>query len=126
MRCNQSGKDLQMSVQNEQAGSVGTDAHDYDRSYYHSYGGVDEPYDWDSPHWRTFFTMVAERVKAITNPSSVLDVGCARGLLVQAFCEQGVDDTGSTCHNTRSKRPTPMSPPVCPSDLPNTLKAPGT
>jgi SAM-dependent methyltransferase len=73
---------------------VRTEPQDYGDTYYNNYGGVDQPYEWDSPHWRTFFTMVADRVRAVTNPSSVLDVGCARGLLVQAFCEQGVDAHG--------------------------------
>ena len=84
----------QMSVPSRQVASVGTDADDYDETYYRSHLGTDEPYDWASPHWRTFFTMVAERLKAVTNPSSVMDVGCARGLLVQAFREQGVDAYG--------------------------------
>ena len=56
------GKDRQMSVPSEQPTSGGTDAQDYDDTYYRSHGGSDEPYDWASPHWRTFFTMVAERV----------------------------------------------------------------
>jgi SAM-dependent methyltransferase len=73
---------------------VGTDAEDYGDTYYRSHLGTDEPYEWANPHWRTFFTMVAERIRAVTNPSSVLDVGCARGLLVQAFCEQGIDAYG--------------------------------
>jgi SAM-dependent methyltransferase len=89
-----SGKDREMSAPSGQPTSVGTDAQDYGDSYYHTYGGIDEPYDWASPHWRSFFTMVADRIRAVTNPSSVLDVGCARGLLVQAFYEQGVDAYG--------------------------------
>lgn len=83
-----------MSAPSEQPASVGTDAEDYGDNYFHGYGGVDEPYDWDSPHWRAFFTMLAERLRAVTNPSSVLDIGCARGLLVQAFHEQGVNAYG--------------------------------
>lgn len=83
-----------MSAPNGQPTSEGTDAEDYDDSYYQSYGEIDQPYDWASPHWRTFFTMVADRIRAITNPSSVLDVGCARGLLVQALSEHGVDAHG--------------------------------
>ena len=73
---------------------MATEAQDYGESYFQSHLGSDEPYEWSSPHWRTFFTMVAERIRAVTNPSSVLDVGCARGLLVQALCEQGIDAYG--------------------------------
>jgi Methyltransferase domain len=83
-----------MSAASEQPTSVATEAQDYDDNYYHSYGGIDQPYEWASPHWRTFFTMVAERIRAVTNPGAVLDVGCARGLLVQALCEQGIDAYG--------------------------------
>jgi SAM-dependent methyltransferase len=84
----------EMSADSEQPTVVGTEAEDYGVTYYHSYGGVEQPYAWESPHWHTFFTMVAERIRAVTNPSSVLDVGCARGLLVQALLEQGVDAYG--------------------------------
>lgn len=83
-----------MSAPSGQPTSVGTDAQDYGDRYYRSHCGSDQPQEWDSPNWRTFFRAVAERIRAITNPSSVLDVGCARGLLVQAFCEQGVDAYG--------------------------------
>jgi SAM-dependent methyltransferase len=83
-----------LSLSSGKPTSVGTEAHDYGDAYYADYGRIDQPYDWASQHWRTFFTMVAERVRAVTNPSSVLDVGCAKGLLVQAFCEQDVDAYG--------------------------------
>jgi len=82
-----------MSAPSGQPTSVGTEARD-DGTYRRSHCGVEQPYDWGSPYWRTFFTMVAERIRAVTNPSAVLDVGCARGLLVQALCEQGVDAYG--------------------------------
>jgi SAM-dependent methyltransferase len=83
-----------MSAPSGQRTVVGTDSQDYGDIYYNNYGGIDEPFEWESPHWRTFFTMVADRIRAVTNPSSVLDVGCARGLLVQAFSEQGVEAYG--------------------------------
>ena len=83
-----------MSAPSGQPTVVSTEPQDYGDAYYSNYGGMDQPYEWDSPHWRTFFTMVADRIRAVTNPSSVLDVGCARGLLVQALCEQGVDAYG--------------------------------
>jgi len=87
-------KGRQMSAPSGQGISTGTEAEDYGDTYYRSHCGSDEAYEWSSPHWRTFFTTVAERIRAATNPQSVLDVGCARGLLVQALCEQGVDAYG--------------------------------
>ena len=74
--------------------SLATESRDYDESYFHSQLGSDEPYEWANPYWRNFFTTVAQRIRAGTNPSVVLDVGCARGLLVQAFWEQGIDAYG--------------------------------
>lgn len=73
----------------------GTRSEDYSRTYYNDahLGGYDN-YTWDNEEWRQFFRMVADRVVAATNPASVLDVGCARGLLVQALCEKGVDAYG--------------------------------
>lgn len=75
--------------------SEGTTSEDYSISYYRDahLGGVGD-YNWDSEHWRTFFRMVADRVVGIANPASVLDVGCARGLLVQALREKAVDASG--------------------------------
>jgi len=74
---------------------LGTTADDYTGCYYASHLGSDEEYGWDSPGWRAFFTNVAEKVARLTGAKRVLDVGCARGLLVQAFAEAGVDAHGS-------------------------------
>ncbi len=79
----------------------GTTAEDYARRYYAHYSDTDEPYSWDSPGWRAFFTLVAQRLVAINGPTgSVLDVGCAKGLLVQALAEQGVDAHGVDISDT--------------------------
>ena len=51
-------------------------------------------YSWDNDHWRDFFMSVADRLIGAFNPSSVLDVGCARGLLVQSFTVQGREARG--------------------------------
>ena len=73
----------------------GTTADDYSKRYYAHYSDTAEPYDWTSPGWRGWFEMVAKRVHAATGePASSLDVGCAKGLLVQAFAELGVDAAG--------------------------------
>jgi len=82
-----------MSVPEAAAGAEGTTSDDYSEEYYATYAGHGD-YDWGNEGWRTFFTQVASRVKAITNAHSVLDVGCAKGLLVQALVERGVDARG--------------------------------
>lgn len=68
----------------------GTTATDYSEHYYRHYSDSDEPYSWSSPGWRAFFSGVASRVIAATGPvESVLDVGCAKGLLVHGFLAAG-------------------------------------
>lgn len=73
----------------------GTTSEDYSRRYYEHYSDTDETYGWESPEWRAFFTGVARRLLATTGPADrVLDVGCAKGLLVQAFLNEGCDAYG--------------------------------
>lgn len=74
---------------------LGTTADDYTGCYYASHLGSDEEYGWDSPGWRAFFTNVADKVARLTGAKRVLDVGCARGLLVQALAAKGVDAQGT-------------------------------
>jgi hypothetical protein len=75
--------------------SEGTRAEDYSSTYYNeAHLGGEGDYGWDNDHWRGFFRMVADRVVGVVNPSTVLDVGCAKGLLVQALREKGVDASG--------------------------------
>ncbi|MBD3926646.1 methyltransferase domain-containing protein [Nocardioides cavernae] len=73
----------------------GTTSEDYGRCYYNEahLGGYDD-YTWDNEKWRSFFMSVADRLVGALNPRTVLDVGCARGLLVQAFAVQGIDSRG--------------------------------
>ncbi|GAB3037049.1 hypothetical protein GCM10011376_31970 [Nocardioides flavus (ex Wang et al. 2016)] len=73
----------------------GTTSVDHGRGYYdqaHLDGRGD--YSWDDEHWRDFFMSVADRLIGAFAPASVLDVGCGRGLLVQALTVQGVDASG--------------------------------
>lgn len=74
---------------------LGTTANDYTGCYFASHLGSDEDYSWDSPGWRNFFTTVAAKVVALTGAERVLDVGCARGLLVQALIGAGADAYGT-------------------------------
>jgi hypothetical protein len=73
----------------------GTVASDYGSCYYNDahLGGYDN-YTWDNDQWRGFFQLVADRIVAIGGRGRMLDVGCARGLLVQALREKGVDARG--------------------------------
>jgi SAM-dependent methyltransferase len=80
----------------EQSVSVsGTSAEDYTSCYYNAadLGGYDE-YRWDNPVWQTHMRMLADRVIALAEPRRVLDVGCARGLWVQALRERHVEAFG--------------------------------
>lgn len=73
---------------------ITTTSDSYGSLYYKQHLGCDQEYSWSSDHWRTFFTGIADRIVALTNPANVLDVGCARGLLVQALGQHGVDARG--------------------------------
>ncbi len=75
--------------------SEGTRSEDYSGTYYDDahLGGYDN-YSWDNEEWRTFFLSLADRVVGIVNPRSVLDVGCARGLFVQALAATGLQASG--------------------------------
>ena len=75
--------------------SQGTTSEDYSNTYYNeAHLGGEGEYGWENDHWRGFFRMVADRIIGITNPTTVLDVGCAKGILVQALREKGVDAAG--------------------------------
>ena len=79
---------------------LGTTTDDYTGCYYASHLGSNEEYGWDSPGWRAFFTNVADKVVTLTGAQRVFDVGCARGLLVQALVGAGVDAHGSDISET--------------------------
>ena len=73
----------------------GTVSDDYGDGYYNEvHLGGGGQYTWESDHWRGFFQMMASRIISLTAPTTVLDVGCARGLLVRALVERGVDARG--------------------------------
>jgi SAM-dependent methyltransferase len=62
----------------------------YGRWYYGSYT---LPYE-ENDHWRTFFANVAASIVSLLRPQTVLDVGCAKGFLVGALRERGVEASG--------------------------------
>jgi SAM-dependent methyltransferase len=71
-----------------------TSSEDYGGAYYASHLGGSDSYSWDSDSWREFFTRMARRILDISPAATVLDVGCAKGLLVQALVRAGVDAHG--------------------------------
>jgi SAM-dependent methyltransferase len=62
----------------------------YGRWYYDTYT---VPYHENS-HWKEFFGKVADAMVTQLAPQTVLDAGCAKGFLVAALRERGVDATG--------------------------------
>lgn len=63
----------------------------FDATYY-AYGcGI--PYERNE-HWLSQFTTVAERIVADIQPATVLDAGCALGLLVETLRDRGVEAYG--------------------------------
>lgn len=63
----------------------------YDEFYYAT--GLGLPYRRDE-HWVGFFAKIAEALVAQIGPRSVLDAGCALGLLVEQLRLRGVDAEG--------------------------------
>src|SRR4051794_30979051 len=85
-----------MTADNRASGDLATTDVDYGATYYNdSHLGGHGDYDWASDHWRNFFLGIAQRIVGLLEPESVLDVGCAKGLLVQALTSLGVDARGS-------------------------------
>jgi hypothetical protein len=63
----------------------------YGRWYYDSYT---VPYEQESEHWKAFFGQLADRIVAELAPRTSLDAGCAKGFLVGALRERGVEAEG--------------------------------
>jgi SAM-dependent methyltransferase len=63
----------------------------YDAYYFkHNCG---QPYE-RNPEWLAFFSSIADAIIRKINPRKVLDVGCAMGMLVEAFRDRGVEAYG--------------------------------
>jgi hypothetical protein len=63
----------------------------FDEFYYRNCCG--QPYERNET-WRRFFGSAADRIVADINPRTVVDAGCAIGMLVEALRERGVDAHG--------------------------------
>jgi len=65
---------------------------DYDRNYYESFRP--EPYRTNSPVWNDHFGRAADQVIEVLKPASVIEAGCAMGVLVRQFLKRGVPVAG--------------------------------
>lgn len=73
--------------------SQGVEPSRYDRDYYDKgFGPI--PYDRGQREWMAFFGTIADRIVAEIKPARVLDVGCAKGLLVEALRDRRVEAFG--------------------------------
>jgi SAM-dependent methyltransferase len=73
--------------------SSGSDGDKYGPHYYRHYWGDGGPYERNE-RWMEFFDGIAESIVRNLHPASVLDAGCAMGLLVETLSRRGVDAWG--------------------------------
>jgi GT2 family glycosyltransferase len=70
-------------------------APEYGFEYYETCGRLGpNSYTRENPHWLRFFGRVAEGIIGELNPRTVLDVGCAKGFLVECLRDRGVEAYG--------------------------------
>ena len=70
-------------------------ASEYGPGYYDTYGRLGPcVYTRENPHWLQFFGRVADEIVRLLNPRTVLDVGCAKGFLVECLRDRGVEGYG--------------------------------
>ncbi|NNG36284.1 class I SAM-dependent methyltransferase [Nakamurella aerolata] len=81
-----------MSTSPSSPAETATDSADYSALYYHDYSGP--PYTYEEPHWKNFFGGIADQIIQLFAPASAYDAGCAKGFLVRALLERGVDAYG--------------------------------
>ncbi len=67
----------------------------YNKDYYDHYGSTSGvPYDRDQPVWQEHFQAFAKTLIERYKPRTTLDVGCAKGFLVEQLRDQGVEAFG--------------------------------
>jgi len=76
----------------EQPAAGGRPPADYDAHYYASYSP--RPYTRADAEWMGFFGAIADRIVGDIAPASVLDAGCAMGLLVEMLRRRKVEAFG--------------------------------
>ncbi|MBV8718720.1 MAG: glycosyltransferase [Chloroflexi bacterium] len=74
---------------------IGHASGSYDEAYYRHYShDADSPYSRKQAEWVGFFGEMARCIVRDLQPQSVLDAGCALGMLVEALRKLGVDAWG--------------------------------
>jgi 2-polyprenyl-3-methyl-5-hydroxy-6-metoxy-1,4-benzoquinol methylase len=68
-------------------------AQQYDQAYFAQRCGP-VPYDREHSSWLEFFGNIADELIRRLGPQNALDVGCAKGFLVEAFRDRGVNCEG--------------------------------
>jgi SAM-dependent methyltransferase len=82
--------DIDLSAPADESPSTCDAGRLYGRWYYDSYT---VPYV-ENDHWRRFFGQIADAIVGQLAPETVLDAGCAKGFLVAALRERGVEAYG--------------------------------
>ena len=72
----------------------------YDEDYYENHLG-DLPYRREVDEWEAFFASVSNRIATTIGPRTVLDAGCAIGLLVEGLRANGMDARGFDIYHVR-------------------------
>jgi Methyltransferase domain len=68
---------------------------EYGQDYYETYGRLGAgSYSRENPYWLQFFGGVADEIVGRLNPGKTLDVGCAKGFLVESLRDRGVEAYG--------------------------------
>ncbi|MFO0810212.1 MAG: methyltransferase domain-containing protein, partial [Gemmataceae bacterium] len=66
-----------------------------------------------SPEWEAFFGGIADRIVSQLRPTTVLDAGCAKGFLVEALRDRGVEAYGIDISGTAIDEVRPDIRPYC-------------
>lgn len=78
-----------------EASRQGSSSSDYGRDYYDEYGRLGPSvYSRENPLWLRHFGNAADQILSRLNPHSVLDVGCAKGFLVECLRDRGAEAYG--------------------------------
>jgi glycosyltransferase involved in cell wall biosynthesis len=86
----------------------------YDEDYYGtSYDQSGVPYRRDEQLWVDLFNFVASSIVDSLGPDTVLDVGCATGMLVEALRDRGVDAHGIDVSEWAIAQVPPALQPFC-------------
>ncbi len=87
--------DRAVTGDDDAAGLIDVTSQFYDKDYYGtSYDQSGIPYSRDHREWLDYFGGLAASIVSTLHPASVLDVGCAVGMLIEGLRGRGVDARG--------------------------------